>query len=77
MKRIIPFAILFLFIGSCEDQNVPDICWNCNSIIYGKPINDIYCGKDVIDVEEYKQRLMDFYEGGMTTIECELIEKTE
>lgn len=74
-KLLLVIAAIVLF--SCEKHNIPEICWECRSIVYGKNITDIYCSEYITDVEDYKFRLMSFYDGGMTTIECEMIQKTE
>lgn len=72
MKKLIPILFIILLLTSCE-QKTHYYCYQCNSVVYGKLINDIFCHEDITEVENYKARLMDFYKGSMTTIECELL----
>jgi hypothetical protein len=76
MKKLIPILLLCFLVPSCEKGETKWFCWECNSMIYGKPCNDIFCHEDPTEIERYKQRLIDFYEGGLTNIECELLPDT-
>jgi len=75
MKKLIPALFLFLLLNSCEDKTHL-YCWECNSVIYNKPITDIVCYEDIMEIENYKDRMYGFYEGGCTFIECTLLPDT-
>jgi hypothetical protein len=69
MKTIL--FILLLILSSCEEE--PLFCWQCDSIIYGKHIEDVVCDKSELDIIEYQNRLIDYYQGGLTSVECKRI----
>jgi hypothetical protein len=77
MKNIIIICLFVFLLSSCE-QKTHYYCWKCEAIIYQKVIKDTFCHEEITEVENYKQRIIDFYQGGCTSIECVLIseEKT-
>ena len=75
MKNVLFLLLLLLFIPSCtKEEAYHEFCYECTAIIYGKAINDYVCYPDPTEIERYKLRLYEFYEGGCTNVECELLE---
>jgi len=75
MKKLL-LLIGFVFMLSCEEKNIPDICWECTAIIYGNAVNDTVCYDMITDIEDYKARMYEFYQGGCTSVECEMVPDT-
>lgn len=73
MKKLIPVLLFFLIALSCEKGETHWFCYDCRSMVYGKEVRDRPCYEDPTEIERYKLRLIDFYEGGMTTIDCVLL----
>lgn len=75
MKKIIPVLLFFLIIFSCEKERgyTKMFCWECHSMVYGREIVDKPCFGDPYKVYQYEKRLLEFYEGEMTSIECKML----
>lgn len=71
--RITLICILLLFAG-CEVEDTQPYCWECNMTIYNKNITDTFCDWMITDIEDYKQRMYSFYQGGLTNIDCHIID---
>lgn len=76
MKKLILILFFILLFSSCDKEAMPDICWKCTAIIYGNAVSDMFCDEMITDVEDYKARLYEFYQGGCTSVECEILPDT-
>ncbi len=76
MKKLIPILLFLIIALSCEKGETKWFCWDCKSVIYGRDYDDRPCYADPTEIERYKLRLTDFYEGGITNIECVMIPDT-
>lgn len=76
MKTLFLIIFTIILLNSCE-QKTHYYCWKCEAIVYQKVVKDTFCHEEITEIENYKQRVIDFYQGGCSSIECEFIPEEE